>query len=273
MYTPLLYTLIACAIVMLASLSGVFFTSQKLSGWMDRHLKYLISFSAGVFLVIFFNLTQETFEHTENIWITLTYLLVGFSALSIISAFIPEYHHHHTQGSDHSHSMKSAHRVIIGDSIHNIGDGIVLAIAFSVNPFVGLVATAGILIHETVQEVSEFFVLKDAGMTIREALVRNVISSATILIGALIGFFIADTEAVTALILGISAGAFLYISSKDLLPKVIRHALEERSYIRYIQFAVLGMAVIVALNYFIGHAHEEDRVDEQIHLSKVESRS
>jgi zinc and cadmium transporter len=242
---------------MLVSLSGVLFTTKRLAGWMERNLKYLISFSAGVFLVIFFNLTRETYEHTTNVWVTLAYIVLGFVALSIISAFIPEYHHHHTKEHNHTHSIKSANRMILGDAVHNVGDGIVIAIAFLVNPFVGLVATIGIIVHETIQEISEFFVLKDAGYTVREALLRNFIASSTILVGAAIGYFAIHTETVTAIILGISAGAFLYISSKDLVPRVVRHALEDRSYIRYIQFAILGMTLIFTLTYFIGHAHEE----------------
>jgi zinc and cadmium transporter len=251
--SPLIYTLVASLAVMLVSLSGVLFTSRKLSGWVERNLKYLISFSAGVFLIIFFNLTSETLEHTGSVWITLVYILVGFLLLSTISAFIPEYHHHHTKEHNHTHSVKSANRMIVGDAIHNIGDGLVLSIAFLANPFVGLVATLGIIVHETIQEISEFFVLKDAGFSVKEALTKNFIASSTILIGAFLGYFVVHTEAITALILGISAGAFLYISSKDLLPKVIRKALEERSYIRYIQFALLGMVVILLLSYFAGH--------------------
>jgi zinc transporter ZupT len=158
--------------------------------------------------------------------------------------------------------------MVIGDAIHNIGDGIVLSIAFAINPFVGLVAASGIIIHETIQEVSEFFVLKDAGYSVREALTKNFVASATILLGVIIGFYMSNTEAITALILGISAGAFLFISSKDLLPRVIKHAFEDKSYVRYIQFALLGMATIFALNYLVGHGHEDlDSGASTMHLT------
>jgi zinc and cadmium transporter len=227
---------------------------------MEKNLKYLISFSAGVFLIIFINLTNETYEHTGDFLLTGIYLLAGFLFITIVSVFIPEYHHHHTKEIDleHTHSIKSAQRMILGDAIHNIGDGIVLAIAFMANPFVGLVATLGIVIHETIQEISEFFVLRDAGFSVREALIRNFVASSTILVGAIVGFTIANTEAITALILGISAGAFLFISINDLLPRIIHHSRRDKAYSRYVQFAVLGMLTIFALTSLIGHGPEQE---------------
>ena len=80
-------------------------------------------------------------------------MLVFLSAILIT-------HHHHDHCCGHVHKPQ---KILIGDGIHNIADGLVLAASFAVSPLAGAGVFFSILIHEFLQESSEFFVLKAAG--------------------------------------------------------------------------------------------------------------
>lgn len=246
--------LIACVIVMLASLSGVFFLTHKLSRWTDENLRFLISFSAGVFIIVAYNLFNESIELTNHTT-TIIAVITGIVILHVLSKFWPEFHHHHERDSAHSHSHEGARRILMSDAIHNLGDGILLAAAFSVNVYLGIVATASIFIHEAVQEVSEFFVLKEAGYSNKEALTKNFLVSSTVIIGAILGYFVSSAHYIMGPLLGFAAGAFLYILINDLLPKSIRSMQKDKGFFQHIAWTVLGLLVILGANYILGHAH------------------
>jgi len=50
---------------MLASLGGVLFIWKGIGKIIERNLSLLVSFSAGVFLVVVFQLGQETLHHAD----------------------------------------------------------------------------------------------------------------------------------------------------------------------------------------------------------------
>ncbi len=264
----MLYLLLACFVVMLASLSGVFFLTNKLSGWTERNLRFLISFSAGVFIVVAYHLTIESIEHTSTAK-SVMWLLIGAIAIHIFSKIWPEFHHHHERDVEHIHSVAGARRILMSDALHNIGDGVLLAAAFAVNIYLGIVATASIFIHEAIQEISEFFVLKEAGYSNREALVKNFFVSSTIIIGALIGYFVSEQDYIMGPLLGFAAGAFIYILINDLIPKSIKNA-REGGLIKHLGWTVLGLVIILAVNTFLGHEEIEEApagADASVELS------
>src|SRR5690606_11695982 len=108
--------------------------------------------------------------------------------------------------------------ILTGDTIHNIADGLVLVSAFSVSNEFGFFVTISILIHEIIQEISEYFVLRDSGFSRKKALSFNFLSSLSIFIGIFIGYVLIQNEIIQAVLLGFSAGIFLHIVFHDLLP-------------------------------------------------------
>ena len=95
------------------------------------------------------------------------------------------------EGGD-AHPPLDARRLLLTDGIHNAADGIFLAASYAVSPALALVAGVSIFVHEALQEISEFFVLKDAGYSTKGALVVNFLTSSTIIIGAIGGDFLLD---------------------------------------------------------------------------------
>jgi zinc and cadmium transporter len=95
-------------------------------------MPYLISFSAGIFLLTSVHMIIESYELITNYYFTFILFLLGYFLPIFLSKIIPNFHHHHDD-SCHKHSA-SGKKVLIGDSIHNITDGLILVPAFLISP-------------------------------------------------------------------------------------------------------------------------------------------
>lgn len=262
----MLYTAIAALSVMLTSLIGVVSVWKHLGDAIERNLSVLVSFSAGVFLLIGYGLTEETFAHAHEPLDALIWIGVGAGLIFLIFNILPAFHHHHdAHDSTHTHEPLDARRVLLSDALHNAGDGILLAAAFAVSVPFGIATTASVLIHEIVQEVSEFFVLRQAGYSTSRALLVNFLVSSTILVGALGGFFLLDTFEMFELpLLGLSAGAIFVVVLYDLIPHSIRSTIRSEQYIRHIAWFIIGAILMFAVNTYIGHDHDDAHMHEEI---------
>lgn len=256
-------------LIMAASLSGVFFLWKSAGEFIARNLCYLVSLSAGVFLVIVYGLGREAIELVGAAH-GLLWIGGGMLAMWALFTFVPTFHHHHKKDAD-THSHLDARKILVSDGIHNIGDGIVLATALTISAPFALLAAISIFIHEFVQEVSEFFVLRESGLPTTRALGINFLVSGTILIGALGGFFLLEQfEALEAPLLGISAGAFLLVVLNDLIPHSIRTSKERAHPAIHILWFVLGVVIMAGITLATPHTHEHgpthDHAHEEEHL-------
>lgn len=250
--TPLL---IYSALVMIASLSGVATIWYGIGKFVERNSHFLVSFSAGVFLVISYYLGIEVLGHSRTTLEGIAWILVGGLGIWLLFKFLPTFHHHHDSGAeDKSHDRLDARRIIVGDAIHNLGDGILLASSFAVSASLGAVTALSVFIHELVQEMSEFFVLKQAGYSTRRALTLNLAISSTILIGAIGGFYLLDTFAVLEVpILGIASGSFLVVVIHDLIPHSIRTSRNNNLYSKHLLWFILGIILMFMINSLVVH--------------------
>jgi len=146
------------------------------------------------------------------------------------------------------------------DAVHNVHDGLTLVPAFLVSPVVGFGTAAGILLHEIVQEISEFFILKEAGYTARKALLYNFAVSSTILIGIILATTLVATERFSGPLIAFSAGGFLYVLFRDLAPSIISHARAEKKYLQYGISFCIGFVLMLSVSLFVPHEldHEEE---------------
>ncbi|XP_077232333.1 uncharacterized protein LOC143868818 [Tasmannia lanceolata] len=135
----------------------------------------------------------------------------------------PNHHDHQNHHQHQHHHLTSDTKsfmfmIITGDGLHNFFDGVAIAVAFSSSVTVGLGTSIAILCHELPHEIGDFAVLIRAGMTIKKAVLYNILSSILCLLGATFGVFIGriDVGWVSAL----TAGSFLYISLVDMVPQL-----------------------------------------------------
>jgi zinc and cadmium transporter len=201
---------------------------------------HLVSFAIGALLgASFLGLIPHALEHevhvdAHNVGLTLLLGLLSFFVLEKLvlwrhchhdhcDAHLPEEHSHandHSHGHSHGNKGQAAGTLIlIGDTIHNFVDGILIAAAFMTDLHLGIVTSLAIAAHEIPQELGDFVILLHSGFKRGKALYYNILSSLGTVVGALLAYFaLADMQNLLPYILVIAASSFIYIAVADLIP-------------------------------------------------------
>ena len=157
---------------------------------------------------------------------------------------------HHASSHDHG---RSGLLIIVGDTVHNFVDGLLIAAAFLQSTEVGIIAAVAIIAHEIPQEVGDFLILLHSGYTRRRALAMNLLSSLATIVGGLIGYFalsaIGEWEAI---LLGIVAASMIYVAVADLIPGLHRRP-ELRDTAWQALLIALGIGAIAGLRLVLAH--------------------
>lgn len=201
----------------------------------------LVAFAVGALLATaFLDLLPESLE-SGNIELAFVGTLVGILVFFFVEKFLI-WHHHHTYGEFEHHSYNAL--VLVGDTIHNFIDGIIIAAAFVVSPGIGITAFLAVIFHEIPQEISDFGILLRGGMRRSRIIAFNVLSALVSLVGAAIAyFFLTSIEGVTLPLLAFAAGAFIYIAASDLIPETKRTTSIGKSLLQ-IALVIAGIFVI-----------------------------
>lgn len=249
--------LLAAFAVMLVSLSGKLLTWRGVGPLIERNLHFFVSFASGVLLIVTLGLSQEIVEHAGSLTAGLPWIAIGAVVVLIAFRYIPQFHHHHESGH-HAHSKIDANRIIASDALHNVTDGAVITLAFAAAPALGIVTTVSIMVHEMLQEISEFFVLREAGLSVRRALTVNFLSSAAILVGVFASYYLLEQfEAIEIPLLGLAAGSYLVVVFHDLIPHAIETAFDRRHVLRHLFFFLLGLGLMALLSAALPHEEPE----------------
>lgn len=183
-----------------------------------RLIPGLISFASGTLLgAAFLRMLPAGIQAVAARPILLT-ALIGLVLFFILEKLVLWRHCHETGCEVHGHV---APLILIGDAFHNFVDGIVIAAAFLTSVPLGITATIAIIAHEIPQEVGDFAILLDGGLSRNRALVLNSLSAAATLPGAVLSYFwLAGTTAAMPYVLALSASSFIYIATADLIPSL-----------------------------------------------------
>lgn len=246
--------------VMVMSLGGVLFSLQFARSFLETRLPFLISFSAGVFLVTAGAIILEAFHVLDATWYVVGFVIVGYLLAWVLQWVLPESHHHHTEQCGRSHG--GARKLLIGDGIHNVVDGVMLVSAFLVSPVLGVAATASVMIHEALQEVSEFFVLRQSGYSSKAALVINFAVSGTIFIGIGIGYYVASAGLFEGVLLALSGGFFLHVVVHDLWPRRTQYS-NLSVLAGHLIVVGAGASLMAGVNLWLQDEHTHGHQDEE----------
>ena len=253
--------------IMVVSLIGVLLTIRFFSDLVTTRLPLFIAFSAGVFLFTVAYLIWEALETTGSFAITGLLVLGGFIASYLLTTFLKNFHHHHGDYQPaHSHTKGTS--VIVGDAVHNISDGLLLVPAFMVSPSLGFAVGFSIAVHEALQELSEYLVLRSAGYSTKRALLINFLVSSTILIGVAIGLLVAQTTFLQGALLALSAGFFINLIISDLLPQLYVSGFSLKQFLSRIGLVLAGFAMIAVVNAQAPHGHNHGSHSDDHHAGE-----
>jgi len=162
--------------------------------------------------------------------------------------------HVHNHGHSHGHGKtKSAGTLIIlGDSIHNFVDGVLIAAAFLTDAQLGIVTSLAVAAHEIPQEVGDFAILLDSGYSRGKALFYNILASLTTVLGGVLAYFsLEDLHDSLPYFLALAASSFIYIAVADLIPS-LHTKTDMRTSLQQIALIAAGVFLICSLH---GIAH------------------
>lgn len=203
-------------------------------------------FAAGALLAaVFFDLLPEAITLAEP-KLVFSYVMVGIVLFFLLERFVHLFHHQH-EGPEGS-QRHTAPLIIIGDTIHNMLDGVAIGAAFLISVPVGLVTSLAVAAHEIPQEIGDFGLLLKFGYSRRKVLAINILSAfSTVPIAMIIYSIGAGDSFPLAPLLGITAGLFIYIAVADLIPR-IHIAAKKRLAGMETTFLILGILLVAIVS-------------------------
>jgi zinc and cadmium transporter len=267
------------AYIVAASLAGGVLSIVAAAGTLTLHpswISKLVSFAVGALLgAVFLELLPHALETgaAEGVMIT---VLTGLLAFFLLEKLVL-WRHSHGHGDDengdrehdralaadsHAHGRgtmgpgdhgRSGLMILIGNSVHNLCDGIVIAASFLADTTLGVAATLAIVSHAIPQQVGDFAVLLHSGYARRRAFAFNLATGAATLAGALAGYFaLSDMEQVLPTVLAIAAASLLYVAVADLIPSLHRRP-EPVETLKQLALILLGIGVIATAHLVLKH--------------------
>ena len=279
--------LMVMAGTLLAGLGSVWIAAFLASALLSRFTQHLLSLAAGALLATAFTrLLPEAFEQaTEAGWTAhslFAVLLVGVVFFFLLDKaelwhhghehhHEPEAPHHHAHGHEHSHSHHAHHEmhpashahahdhksggwaVLLGDSVHAFGDGILIAAAFMADVRLGAAAALAVMTHEVPHHVGDLVVLRQTLSQPHDALMRLSLAGGVTVIGGGVGYaLVGALEAYLPYFLVIAASSFIYVALADLIPQ-LQKRLSPRETTAQVAWLFGGMVLVELLGLLVSH--------------------
>ncbi len=213
-----------------------------------RLLPCLVSYATGTLLgAAFLGMIPKALHDLEPMRV-FQVLLLGILVFFVLEKIMIWRHCHHEDCKVHK---SEGGLILIGDALHNFIDGVIIAAAFLVSAPFGFLTALTVISHEIPQEAGDFAILLHSGYSRKKAILYNLLSSATSLIGALLGyFFLKDMMEFIPYIMVLSASSFIYIAIADLVPGLHQYP-SLRSGVMQFVLILTGIATIALMS----HAH------------------
>jgi zinc and cadmium transporter len=219
----------------------------------------LVSFAIGTLLgAAFLEVVPHAFEAGD------AHQAAGAILGGILGFFLLEklllwrHSHEHEAGAEPRHHHEHARAgalIVVGDTVHNFVDGVLIAAAFLQSPELGLITAVAIVAHEIPQEVGDFLVLLQSGYSRSRAFAMNLVSSCGTLVGGVLGYFtLAGFETWESTLLGIVAASMIYVAVADLIPGLHKRP-ELRATAQQGLLIAAGVAAIALVRMVAGHGH------------------
>jgi zinc and cadmium transporter len=255
--------------IVLATLAGGVLATLAAAGTLALHpgwISRLVSFAVGALLgAVFLELLPHALETggADRVMIT---VLCGLLAFFLLEKLVLWRHAHghdrhddDAEETEHAHALhahgtdqgRSGLMILIGTSVHNFCDGIVIAAAFLADRKLGIAATVAIVAHAVPQQVGDFAVLVHSGYARGRAFGYNVTVGAATLAGGLAGYVaLAGMEQILPIVLAIAAASLLYVAVADLIPSLHRRP-EPRETVGQLALILLGVGVIAVAHVLL----------------------
>jgi zinc and cadmium transporter len=207
--------------------------------WLTRYRPVLLGFASGALLAAaLLDLLPDALEQGgPAIW---PWLLGGMLGLAALDWLIGTHDHH-------GHEVTPVpYALLASDAVHNFGDGIAIAAAFTTSVRLGIITAIAVVVHEVPEEVADYAVLRASAISKRRALWALLLVQLTAALGAWITLLGASLVHRQGVLLALAAGTFLYIALVQLMPDVLRRG-PMRDRLTAVVALAFGIAVVAVV--------------------------
>lgn len=227
------------------------------AAWLSRALhtgvlSQMVSLSAGLLLgTAILHLIPEALESQPDFAVLARTMLIGLLGFFLLEKFSVLRHSHHHEGDGHNHGHghdraaagPGGLQILVGDSIHDLADGVMIAAALMVDIRLGWITAMAIAAHEVPQKLGDFIVLINAGLSRARAIAYTVAAGAAAMVGGVIAYFaLAQSKDWLPHILVLAAASFIYIALVDIVPDLHRRHSRRESVIQVL-LLLLGVGI------------------------------
>jgi zinc and cadmium transporter len=267
---------------LVAGMGSVWLAALLAYALLSRYTQHLLSLAAGALLATAFTrLLPEAFEQSVSAGVSAQSLFAAL-LVGLVFFFLLDkaelWHHGHEHGHDHhdhshdhdhdahalhaheAHADRHAHNhlsggwaVLLGDSVHAFGDGILIAAAFVADPRLGLAASLAVMAHEVPHHVGDLVVLRQTLSNPRAALLKLSLAGGVTAIGGVVGYLLVGAlEEYLPFFLVVAASSFIYVALADLIPQ-LQKRLTPRETAAQVAWLFAGIALVAALGEWAQH--------------------
>ncbi len=264
-------TLIAILMGTLAAgLGSVLLAAVLANALMSRYTQHLLSLAAGALLATsFMHLLPEAFESEvspHRLFMTLLIGVVFFFLLDKAELWHHGHEHHHGPhgleghhshaGHDHTHHAghpTGSWSVLLGDSVHAFGDGVLVAAAFMADLSLGVAASVAVLAHEVPHHMGDLVVLRQGLTRGRSALLKLLMAGGVTVVGGLVGYTVLEQHlGILPYWLTVASSSYVYVALADLIPQ-LQKRLSAQATLAQIAWLLTGIALVSGVSALTRH--------------------
>jgi zinc and cadmium transporter len=255
---------------LVAGMGSVWLAALLAYALLSRFTQHLLSLAAGALLATAFTrLLPEAFEQAMQAGVSAQALFASL-LVGLVFFFLLDkaelWHHGHEHGHGHhahEHEHEHAHEahnhhsggwaVLLGDSVHAFGDGILIAAAFVADPRLGVAAALAVMAHEVPHHVGDLVVLRQTLHNPRAALFKLSLAGGVTTIGGVVGYLLVGAlHEYLPFFLVVAASSFIYVALADLIPQ-LQKRLSPRETAAQVAWLFAGIALVAALGEWAQH--------------------
>ena len=153
--------------------------------------------------------------------------------------------------------------MLLGDSVHAFGDGILIAAAFMADTQLGILASLAVLAHEIPHHVGDLLVLRpvqtdqetslqgrflldDSGK--KTAIIKVSLAGAITTVGGIAGYFLLESlQDSVPYFLMLASSSFVYVALADLIPQ-LQKQLSFRQTMAQVFWLLAGIGIVMLVS-------------------------
>ena len=265
---------------LVAGMGSVWLAALLAYALLSCFTQHLLSLAAGALLATAFTrLLPEAFELSVETGVSAQALFAAL-LVGLVFFFLLDkaelWHHGHEHGHDHAHAHGHTHEhkhhthdahhhhhdhshhsggwaVLLGDSVHAFGDGILIAAAFVADPRLGVAAALAVMAHEVPHHVGDLVVLRQTLSNPRAALFKLTLAGGVTAIGGVMGYLLVGAlHEYLPFFLVVAASSFIYVALADLIPQ-LQKRLSPKETAAQVAWLFAGIALVAALGEWAQH--------------------